>query len=76
MSEDEKKAILGRISPSTNLLSMQAADFVVEAASEIEEIKGYVGNYQVKVRKKTPYVDWTKCTGCGECMEKCPKVGS
>jgi heterodisulfide reductase subunit A2 len=44
----------------------------LHAYSEIEEIKGYVGNYQVKVRKKTPYVDWTKCTGCGECMEKCP----
>jgi heterodisulfide reductase subunit A2 len=44
----------------------------LHAYSEIEEIKGYVGNYQVKVRKKTPYVDWSKCTGCGACMEKCP----
>ncbi|HNS15126.1 MAG TPA: CoB--CoM heterodisulfide reductase iron-sulfur subunit A family protein [Syntrophorhabdaceae bacterium] len=42
------------------------------AYSEIEEIKGYVGNYQVKIRKKATYVDWTKCTGCGACMEKCP----
>jgi len=42
------------------------------AYSEIEEIKGYVGNYQVKVRKKATYVDWEKCTGCGECVEKCP----
>ncbi len=44
----------------------------LHAYSEIDEIKGYVGNYQIKVRKKTPYVDWTKCTGCGECTEKCP----
>ncbi len=44
----------------------------LHAYSEIEEIKGYVGNYQVKIRKKATYVDWTKCTGCGECMEKCP----
>ncbi|MBA4391847.1 MAG: disulfide reductase [Syntrophus sp. (in: bacteria)] len=42
------------------------------AYSEVEEIKGYVGNYQVKIRKKAAYVDWTKCTGCGLCMEKCP----
>ena len=42
------------------------------AYSEVEEVKGYVGNYQVKIRKKATYVDWTKCTGCGECMEKCP----
>ena len=33
--------------------------------SEIEEIKGYVGNYQIKIRKKATYVDWSKCTGCG-----------
>ena len=42
------------------------------AYSEIEEIKGYVGNYQVKIKRKASYVDWTKCTGCGLCMEKCP----
>lgn len=44
----------------------------LHAYSEIEEVKGYIGNYQVKVRKKATYVDWTLCTGCGECMEKCP----
>ena len=44
----------------------------LHAYSEIEDVKGYVGNYQVKVRKKATYVDWSKCTGCGECMEKCP----
>jgi heterodisulfide reductase subunit A2 len=42
------------------------------AYSEVDEIKGYVGNYQINIRKKATYVDWTKCTGCGECMEKCP----
>jgi heterodisulfide reductase subunit A len=42
------------------------------AYSEVEEIKGYVGNYQVKIRRKAAFVDWTKCTGCGLCMEKCP----
>lgn len=46
------------------------------AYSEIEEIKGYVGNYQVKIRRKATYVDWTKCTGCGLCMEKCPSKNS
>jgi heterodisulfide reductase subunit A2 len=44
----------------------------LHAYSEIEDIKGYVGNYQVKIRKKATYVDWVKCTGCGACMEKCP----
>ena len=44
----------------------------LHAYSEIEDVKGYVGNYQIKIRKKATYVDWTKCTGCGACMEKCP----
>jgi heterodisulfide reductase subunit A len=44
----------------------------LHAYAEVEDVKGYVGNYQVKIRKKTTYVDWTKCTGCGVCMEKCP----
>ena len=44
----------------------------LHAYSEVEDISGYVGNFQVKIRKKTPYVDWSKCTGCGACTEKCP----
>lgn len=39
MSGDEVKAILAGISPGTDMANMQSADFVVEAASEIEEIK-------------------------------------
>jgi len=40
--------------------------------SEIEEIGGYVGNFNVKVRKKARYVDADLCNGCGACWEKCP----
>lgn len=40
--------------------------------SEIEEVKGYIGNFDVKIRRKASYVDWSKCTGCGLCQEKCP----
>ena len=40
--------------------------------SEVEEVKGFVGNFTVKIRKKARYVDETKCTGCKVCMEKCP----
>ena len=39
MSSDEEKAILGRIAAVTDLTAMRSADFVVEAASENEEIK-------------------------------------
>ena len=40
--------------------------------SEVEEVKGFVGNFSVKIRKKARYVDEKKCTGCKVCMEKCP----
>lgn len=37
--------------------------------SEIEKVSGEVGNFKVKVKKKATYVDWDKCTGCGECSQ-------
>ena len=42
--------------------------------SEVEEVEGYLGNFKVKIRKKSPYIDWNKCTGCGECAKVCPTV--
>jgi heterodisulfide reductase subunit A len=41
--------------------------------SELEEVSGSVGNFKVKIRKKARYVDPVKCTGCGICVEKCPR---
>ncbi len=40
--------------------------------SEVEEVKGFVGNFNVKIRRKARFVDETKCTGCKICMDKCP----
>jgi heterodisulfide reductase subunit A len=39
--------------------------------SEVKEVKGYIGNYEVRIRKKPRYVDEHKCTGCGECANAC-----
>ena len=39
--------------------------------SEVEKVSGYVGNFNVKVRKKARYVDADKCTGCGVCWNEC-----
>ena len=41
--------------------------------SEVEEVSGSVGNFHVKVRKKPRYVNEAICTGCGICIEKCPR---
>jgi heterodisulfide reductase subunit A len=40
--------------------------------SEIEEVSGFVGNFDVRVRKKARYINEDLCTGCGTCVEKCP----
>jgi heterodisulfide reductase subunit A len=39
--------------------------------SEVVEVHGYVGNFQVKVKRKPRYVDVDKCTGCGDCTTAC-----
>ncbi|MFO8032251.1 MAG: 4Fe-4S binding protein [Desulfohalobiaceae bacterium] len=44
------------------------------AYSEVEELRGAPGSYQVSIRKKARYVNESKCTGCGACTEKCPTV--
>ena len=41
--------------------------------SELEEVSGSVGKFKVKIRKKARYVVEKDCTGCGICMEKCPR---
>lgn len=40
--------------------------------SEVENVTGYVGNFNVTIKKKARYVDMDKCSGCGVCSEKCP----
>jgi len=40
--------------------------------SEVSEVSGFIGNFKVKIRRKAGCVDHDKCTGCGDCTEKCP----
>lgn len=39
--------------------------------TEIEDVTGFVGNFEVKLKRKPTYVDWQKCTACGECERVC-----
>lgn len=43
------------------------------AYSEVMEVNGFIGNFEVKIKQKAKYVDYSKCTGCGLCETKCPK---
>ena len=40
--------------------------------AEVEEVTGFVGSFNVRVRKKARYIKEDACTGCGICIEKCP----
>jgi len=42
--------------------------------SEVVEVTGYVGNFDVKIKKKPHYVDQVACNGCGACIDFCPVV--
>jgi len=42
--------------------------------AEVEGVSGEVGKFKVKINKRSPFVDWNKCTGCGLCLEGCPVI--
>jgi heterodisulfide reductase subunit A len=39
--------------------------------SEVGDVKGHVGNFKVTIKKQPTYVDYNRCTGCGDCVEAC-----
>lgn len=41
--------------------------------SEVTNVSGYVGNFNVSIKKRARFVDESLCTGCGICIEKCPQ---
>lgn len=41
--------------------------------SEVTEVGGFVGNFDVTIKKRARYVKEELCTGCGACTEKCPQ---
>jgi heterodisulfide reductase subunit A2 len=38
----------------------------------VEDVKGSVGDFTVKIHKKARYVDMVNCIGCNACFEPCP----
>jgi heterodisulfide reductase subunit A len=41
--------------------------------SELESVSGSVGGFKARIRRKARCVVEEKCTGCGLCVDKCPK---
>jgi len=40
--------------------------------SEVEEVSGQFPHLKVKIKEKARFVNINKCTGCGDCITKCP----
>jgi len=50
----------------------QHPNITLYTCSEIESMDGFIGNFNVKIRKKAKSVNEKLCTGCGLCTTKCP----
>ncbi len=42
--------------------------------SEILQVDGSAGNFNVRVQHKPRYIDLSKCVGCGDCAQVCPVI--
>ena len=74
-----KMAQLDKTFPTLDCAACILTPKMVEAAqheniriisySEVQDIKGFVGNFTVQIKKKARYVNEDICTGCGLCTE-------
>ncbi len=51
---------------------LQNPDIEVMTLSEVKDVEGEVGDFNVTIHKKARYVSLTDCIGCGMCYEPCP----
>lgn len=42
--------------------------------AEVRKVEGEAGNFLVSIHQEPRYVDPEKCTGCGQCEKKCPRM--
>jgi heterodisulfide reductase subunit A len=47
-------------------------NITLHTLSEVKQLTGQPGNFNVKILKKARYVKEEDCINCGQCVEKCP----
>jgi len=57
--------------PKTVAVS-QSPNIELLSYSEVTELKGFVGNFKARIKRKARFVLEENCTGCGQCAEACP----
>ncbi len=45
----------------------------MKTLTEVKDIRGAAGDFEVELLQHPRYIDVEKCIGCGACAEKCPK---
>lgn len=48
-------------------------NITIMTLAEVIGLTGSTGNFRAKILRRARYVDLEKCTGCGLCLEKCPR---
>jgi heterodisulfide reductase subunit A len=41
--------------------------------AEVRGVEGHIGDFHVEIVQSPRYVDPDKCTGCGDCVQACPR---
>jgi heterodisulfide reductase subunit A len=54
----------------------QSKNIEIMVLSEVQEVTGSVGDFTVKVFKRTAYVDASACVACGDCAQFCPMTAT
>ncbi len=50
-------------------------NIVLLTHTQVENVEGYIGNFEVTVTQRPRYIDADRCTACGECALACVLAG-
>ncbi|HDP97302.1 MAG TPA: CoB--CoM heterodisulfide reductase iron-sulfur subunit A family protein [Euryarchaeota archaeon] len=54
------------------IMCAEHENITLHTYSEVDSIAGDFPRFKVGIREKARYIDLNRCTGCGDCVAKCP----